>query len=133
MKAMIRHVVLLVRDQEEALRFYRDKLGFFLSEDTMVTPSKRWITLLPTEGAVTGIVLAQAKGEEQDNRAGNQTGGKVLMVLHTQSFEEDVEMLRSKGIRIVRGPSHEPWGKVVVFSDLYGNLFDLVQPSAGDS
>jgi len=130
MASIIRHIVLLVHDQEEALRFYTEKLGFHVSEDTVLSPTKRWITVVPTEGAATGIVLAMAKGEEQAALVGNQSGGKVLLVLHTDSFDSDVDRLRMNGVRIVRGPSLEPWGKVVVFSDLYGNLLDLVQPSA---
>ncbi|MFM2134950.1 MAG: hypothetical protein RL021_350 [Bacteroidota bacterium] len=124
----IRHVVVLVRNQEEALKYYTEKLGFRISEDSTLPSGKRWLALSPSDKEPGGVLLALAGTEEQLARVGNQTGGKVLLVLHTDSFDSEVEQLKSKGVKLVRGPVNEPWGKVAVFSDLYGNLFDLVQP-----
>lgn len=129
MAKQIRHVVVLVRDQEEAAKYYTEKLGFRIAEDTLLPSGKRWLALSVSENGPCGILLAQANNEEQQACIGNQTGGKVLLVLHTDQFDAEVEQLVSNGVTIVRGPADEPWGKVVVFQDLYGNLWDLVQPT----
>ena len=125
----LHRIVLLVSDQQEALDYFTGKLGFELTEDTWVTPQKRWVVVTPPKSTSPGILLAKAAGPEQESRVGNQTGGKVLVVLHTDDIERDHERLSKNGVEIVRGPVSEAWGKVLIFRDLYGNLWDLVQPA----
>jgi catechol 2,3-dioxygenase-like lactoylglutathione lyase family enzyme len=129
MNAKIRHITLLVRSQDEALRFYTEKLGFIVQEDSLTESGKRWLTIIPHAGSPCGMLLAQAKGDEQESVVGNQTGGKVLLVLHTDDFDADYDRIIKNGIRIDRGPVKEQWGRVVVFLDLYGNKLDLVEVS----
>lgn len=124
----IRHVSVLVRDQDEAAAYYTEILGFRITEDTLLPSGKRWLALSGSEEGPTGILLSKANTEEQLALVGKQAGGKVLLVLHTDSFDTDVARLIAKGVKFVRGPVEEAWGKVAVFSDLYGNLLDLVQP-----
>jgi catechol 2,3-dioxygenase-like lactoylglutathione lyase family enzyme len=127
MTQSISRISVLVRDHDEAIAFFVDQLGFDLLEDTQVTPSKRWVVIAPPGASGCAVLLSKASGDEQLQRVGNQTGGKVLLVLHTDSFDDDLERLRRHNIKIVRGPSQEAWGRVVVYQDLYGNLWDLVE------
>ncbi len=127
MTQSISRISVLVRDHDEAIAFFVDQLGFDLLEDTQVTPSKRWVAIAPPGASGCAVLLSKASGDEQLQRVGNQTGGKVLLVLHTDSFDDDLERLRRHNIKIVRGPSQEAWGRVVVYQDLYGNLWDLVE------
>ncbi len=122
-------VSLVVRDYDEAIRFYVDKLNFTLLEDTPISETKRWVRVAPPGSAGCGLLLARAANEEQRRLVGNQTGGRVFLFLHTDNFERDYENLVKQNIRIVREPSVEPYGQVAVFADLYGNLWDLIQPS----
>ena len=128
MAQTIHCISLVVRDYDEAIDFYIRRLGFQLVEDTPVGDFKRWVVIKPPGPQGPGILLARASSEEQHRRVGNQTGGKVLLVVHTDDLDADVDRLRNNGVSIVRGPVKEAWGKVVVFADLYGNLWDLVQP-----
>ena len=126
MAQFVSRITLLVNDQDEALKYYTDVLGFRLVEDTQVSPSKRWLVVAPAGDSPCGFLLSLAGDDQQRSRVGNQTGGKVLLVLETDDFANDVKRLVGKGVRIVRGPVAEPWGEVVVFEDLYGNKWDLV-------
>jgi catechol 2,3-dioxygenase-like lactoylglutathione lyase family enzyme len=133
MKQNLALVALVVRDYDEALRFYVDVLGFRLVEDTFIAvQNKRWVVVAPPGPDGAALLLARAVGEEQSSRIGNQTGGRVFLFLHTDDFWRDYRDLRSKGVEFVRGPSEESYGTVAVFKDLYGNLWDLVErrPSA---
>jgi catechol 2,3-dioxygenase-like lactoylglutathione lyase family enzyme len=127
MKQQLAQIALVVRDYDEALRFYTEILQFELVEDTRMSDTKRWVVVRP-QGSETKLLLARAANEEQASRIGNQTGGRVFLFLHTDDFERDYQNLLQHGINIMRGPVDEPYGKVLVFEDLYGNLWDLIQP-----
>lgn len=121
------HIALVVRDYDEAIDYYTRCLNFDLVEDTPLSDTKRWVLVRPA-GEENGccLLLAKAVGEEQQSRIGNQTGGRVFLFLHTNDFERDYQNLLRQNIRIVRPPSNEAYGRVTVFEDLYGNLWDLV-------
>jgi predicted enzyme related to lactoylglutathione lyase len=122
------YVTLLVDDYDKAITFYTTILKFTLVEDTPLTESKRWVVIRPPGSTASGFLLAKATNEEQKSRIGNQTGGRVFIFLHTNNFQEDFENLISHGVNIIREPSLEPYGRVAVFADLYGNLIDLIEP-----
>lgn len=124
------YITLVVHDYDEAIKFYTHILGFSLVEDKMMSPTKRWVVVLPPGNTGCGLLLAKAANEEQSSRIGNQTGGRVFLFLHTQHFQADFENLQKHNVRIVRGPVDEPYGKVLVFEDLYGNLIDLIEPAS---
>jgi len=121
---------LVVRDYDEALAFYVGGLGFELIEDTAVPEqNKRWVVIAPPGGSGATLLLARAVGEEQVSRIGNQTGGRVFLFLHTDNFDRDFARFESAGATLVRPPSDEPFGRVAVFADLYGNLWVLIEPA----
>jgi catechol 2,3-dioxygenase-like lactoylglutathione lyase family enzyme len=124
------HIALVVRDCDEAIAWFTDKLGFSLVEDTyQPEQDKRWVLVAPPgvgEEATT-ILLARASTPEQAAFIGNQAGGRVFLFLKTDDFDRDYEAYRARGVRFVREPAVQPYGKVAVFEDLYGNLWDLVQ------
>ncbi|MCC6725429.1 MAG: VOC family protein [Saprospiraceae bacterium] len=120
------HIALVVRDYDEAIAFYTQKLHFRLVEDTPLSPTKRWVIVEPPGDGSCQLLLAKAVGEEQESRIGNQTGGRVFLFLHTDDFQRDYANLLAQGIQIVRPPIVEAYGTVCVFADLYGNLWDLI-------
>ena len=120
-------ITLLVRDYDEAIDFYTKILDFKLLEDTKHTDTKRWVVVAPPGGAGGQLLLAKATGEAQINRIGDQTGGRVFLFMHTDNLQEDLVRLKKHGVKIVRGPVKEPFGDVLVFEDLYGNLWDLIE------
>ena len=128
MKQQLVHITILVRDYDEAIAFYTQQLGFSLTEDTKLSGTKRWVLVTP-KGSSCSLLLAKAANEEQSSRIGNQTGGRVFLFLHTNDFERDHRNLLEKKIRIIRGPVTESYGTVLVFEDLYGNLWDLIGPA----
>jgi len=129
MKQRIAHLALVVEDYDEAIQFYTEKLNFILLEDTTLSETKRWVLISPPGNAGgCSILLAKAVNDEQRARVGNQTGGRVFLFLNTDDFWRDYNSLKSKEVTIVREPSEEAYGTVAVFSDLYGNLWDLIQP-----
>lgn len=123
-------IALTVKDYDEALAFYVGKLGFELLEDSPQSDTKRWVRIRPSGAKFTQILLAKAANDKQLASVGNQTGGRVFLFLHTDNFEEFYQTLLRENIKIIRGPVNEPYGKVLVFEDLYGNLWDLIEPSA---
>jgi catechol 2,3-dioxygenase-like lactoylglutathione lyase family enzyme len=128
MKQSIGYVALLVRDYDEAIRFYVGTLGFALIEDTYIeAQDKRWVLVAPPGSHETRLLLARAVGPEQASRVGNQTGGRVFLFLHTDDFWRDFETFKAKGVTFVREPKREGYGTAAVFKDLYGNLWDLIQ------
>lgn len=122
------HIALVVADYDEAIQFYTQKLHFQLLEDTPLSDTKRWVLVAPPGSDGCALLLAKAANEEQQSRVGNQTGGRVFLFLHTDDFWRDYHNLLAHDIRIVRGPVEEAYGTVAVFEDLYGNLWDLIQP-----
>lgn len=129
MKQSLAQIALVVRDYDEAIRFYCDILQFRLLEDTPMSATKRWVRVAPPGSDGCGLLLAKAVGPDQESRIGNQTGGRVFLFLHTDNLDRDYARLTAHGVQIVRGPSVEPYGKVAVFADLYGNLWDLIEPA----
>jgi catechol 2,3-dioxygenase-like lactoylglutathione lyase family enzyme len=126
MKQQIAHIALVVKDYNEAIDFYTNKLGFHLLEDTVLSETKRWVLVQPT-GSNCSLLLAKAATQEQESRIGNQTGGRVFLFLYTDDFWRDYHHYQSKGIEFVREPVEEPYGTVAVMKDLYGNLWDLIE------
>lgn len=127
MNQHIAHIALVVDDYNEAIRFYTQKLNFILIEDTILSETKRWVLVAPNNSECQ-LLLVKAANEEQKSRVGNQTGGRVFLFLYTDNFERDYETYKARGIEFVRPPSKESYGTVAVFKDLYGNLWDLIEP-----
>ena len=124
------HITIVVRDYDEAIRFYCDKLRFTLLEDTVLSETKRWVKVRPPGSSGASLLLARAANDEQASRIGNQTGGRVFLFLYTDNFDRDFNNLLAQNISIIRQPSRETYGIVAVFSDIYGNLWDLIQPNS---
>lgn len=120
-------VTLVVTEYDEAIRWYRDALGFELVEDTPLGPGKRWVVVGPAGGDGARLLLAQASDEDQKARIGDQTGGRVAFFLETDDFARDHARMLAAGVRFAEAPRHEPYGTVAVFGDLYGNKWDLLQ------
>jgi catechol 2,3-dioxygenase-like lactoylglutathione lyase family enzyme len=128
MKQSIVHVALVVRDYDEAIEFYTNKLHFTLVEDThQPEQDKRWVVISPPGSIGSTLLLARASKPEQAALVGNQTGGRVFLFLNTDDFWRDYNDMVSKGIKFVREPKKEVYGLVAVFEDLYGNLWDLLE------
>jgi catechol 2,3-dioxygenase-like lactoylglutathione lyase family enzyme len=131
MKQCLGLVSLVVREYDEALDFFVGKLGFALVEDTYVPEqSKRWVVVSPRGASETRLLLARASSPEQESRVGAQTGGRVFLFLFTDDFWRDYDQYLAKGVEFVRPPKQESYGIVAVFKDLYGNLWDLLQPES---
>ena len=129
MKQAIGLVSLVVREYDEAIAFYVGVLGFTLVEDSFVPEqNKRWVVVAPHGSTESRLLLARASSEEQATRIGNQTGGRVSLFLYTDDFARDYQNYKAKGVTFVREPKNEPYGTVAVFRDLYGNLWDLLEP-----
>ncbi len=127
-KQSIVHVALVVRDYDEAIQFYTEKLGFTLIEDTyQPAQDKRWVIVAPPGSGGTSLLLARAAKPEQANAIGNQTGGRVFLFLATDDFWRDYNRMVAAGVSFIREPKVEAYGTVAVFQDLYGNLWDLLQ------
>ena len=129
MKQQLAHIALVVDDYDEAIAFYTRKLHFTLVEDTRLSETKRWVLVAPPGTDGCRLLLAKAANDEQKSRVGNQTGGRVFLFLHTDDFARDYQNLLDNGINIARQPALEPYGTVAVFEDLYGNLWDLIEPN----
>lgn len=125
------HVAILVRDYDEAIAFYTGALGFQLVEDTPQGDGKRWVVVALSNAQSTSLLLAKAATPEQEAHIGNQTGGRVFLFLHTDDFWRDYNRMKTQGVRFAEEPRHEPYGTVVVFFDLYGNKWDMIQPRTG--
>lgn len=122
-------IAIVVDDYDEAIAFYTQKMDFELLEDTPMSDTKRWVRVAPP-GTDRGccLLLAKAANEVQQSRVGNQTGGRVFLFLYTDDFWRDFHKYQANNIRFVRPPAEEPYGTVAVFEDLYGNLWDLIEP-----
>lgn len=132
MKQYLARIALVVDDYDDAINFYVNKLGFALVEDTyQPAQDKRWVVVRPPGASQesSAILLAKGQGDEQRSRIGNQTGGRVFLFLFTDDFDRDYANLQAQNITIIRQPQQHPYGKVAVFADLYGNLWDLLEPS----
>jgi len=130
MNRRIAQLSLVVRDYDEAIDFYVSRLGFVLIEDTPLSETKRWVVVAPSADAMgCRLLLAKAADEGQLSRVGNQAGGRVFLFLHTDDIARDHAQLVAAGVRVVREPAVMPYGTVLVFADLYGNLWDMIQPA----
>jgi uncharacterized glyoxalase superfamily protein PhnB len=128
MKQHIAYIALLVDDYDNAIEYYTQKLNFKLIEDTVLSETKRWVLVAPAGSSGCRLLLAKAVNEIQKNSIGNQSGGRVFLFLHTDDFERDYQNLLENEVSIIRQPIDEAWGRVLVFQDKYGNLWDLIQP-----
>jgi len=127
MEQFIALITLLVKDYDEAIAFYTEKLNFKLVEDTVLTDVKRWVRVAPPGSAQTCLLLAKANGNDQQQHIGKQAGGRVSLFLYTDNFNRDYNNMLQKGIEFTDKPRTEVYGTVAVFKDLYGNLWDLLQ------
>jgi catechol 2,3-dioxygenase-like lactoylglutathione lyase family enzyme len=128
MNLSLAHIAIVVDDYDRAIDFYTRTLGFELTEDTALSEAKRWVLVTPP-GSACSLLLARAANDEQHTRIGNQTGGRVFLFLHTNDFDAYYAQLQANEVEIVRIATMEPHGKVAVFRDLYGNLWDLIEPN----
>jgi catechol 2,3-dioxygenase-like lactoylglutathione lyase family enzyme len=129
MPQSIAQLTVVVRNYDEALAFYTQKLGFDLLQDIPLPHNKRWILVSPANSRSAALLLAEAATPEQSLAIGNQTGGRVFLFLHTDDFWRDYKTYRSRGVRFLETPREETYGTVAVFEDLYGNKWDLLQPA----
>ena len=130
MAIRIGHVTILVRDQDEAFRFYTEKLGMEKREEVTTPSGSRWLTVAPPGQREVAITLRQPEGADLA-RVGNQTGGEFVCILHTDDCRRAYESLKARGVRFVRPPQDQPFGVIATFEDLYGNLLDLWEPREG--
>ena len=130
MQQKIAHIAIVVNDYDDAIRFYTQQLNFTLIEDTILSEQKRWVLVAPPGSDGCKLLLAKAANELQQSRVGNQTGGRVFLFLHTDDIRRDYNDYSSKGIKFLREPVKETYGTVAVFQDLYGNLWDLIEPTS---
>jgi len=128
MRQYLAQIAIVVHDYDEAIDFYTKKLHFDLIEDTVLSDFKRWVLVRPKGANECSLLLAKGVTNEQKSRIGNQTGGRVFLFLYTDDFKRDYQNLVEHKIKIVREPSNEVYGTVAVFADLYGNLWDLIEP-----
>lgn len=130
MKQSLAHIAVVVRDYDEAINYYTNTLGFKLIEDTILSETKRWVMVQPAgnENGAT-LLLAKAATPEQEKFIGYQTGGRVFLFLYTDDFYRDYEHYISKNVEFTIPPHDEDYGTVAVFKDIYGNLWDLIQPA----
>lgn len=129
MKQRIAHLALVVKDYDEAIQFYTQKLDFVLLEDTKIDDEKRWVVVAPPGAVECSLLLARAANDEQEKSIGNQTGGRVFLFLFTDNFWRDYNKMIERRIKFVRPPKEEIYGIVAVFEDLYGNMWDLLEPN----
>lgn len=124
----IAHVALVVKDYDDAIEFYTKKLDFTLLEDTRIDENKRWVMVAPPGAKECCLLLAKAANERQTESVGNQTGGRVGFFLFTDDFWRDYTKMNKREVRFVRPPAEFEYGTVAVFEDLYGNMWDLIEP-----
>jgi len=132
MQKTIANITFVVRDYDEAIEFFTEKLDFDLVENTSLEPDqpgKRWVVVKPKGPPGCSLLLAKAIGEAQLSAVGNQSGGRVFLFLHTDDFRRDFKAMKTKGIRFLEDPRKEVYGTVAVFEDLYRNKWDLIEPS----
>jgi len=128
MSQFLKGLALVVRDYDEAIAYYCGVLGFTLEEDSAMGNGKRWVVVAPRGARECRLILARAKNEAESAAVGNQAGGRVFLFLHTDNFEADYRRMLQNGVQFVEQPRKEEYGRVVVFADLYGNRWDMVEP-----
>lgn len=130
MNQCINNIAVVVRDYDEAIAFYTQKLRFHLLEDSDLGDGKRWVRVAPPGSHETSLLLARAVTPEQESAVGHQTGGRVFLFLQTDDFWRDYQEMKANGVRFIEEPREESFATVVIFEDLYGNKWDLLQPKA---
>jgi catechol 2,3-dioxygenase-like lactoylglutathione lyase family enzyme len=130
MKQSIGGVSLLVRDYDEAIAFYTQRLSFRVVEDAPMGEGRRWVVLAPPGSSEARLVFARAKNPEEEAAVGRQAGGRVFLFLHTDDFARDYKAMTERGVTFNEVPRTEAYGTVAVFEDLYGNMWDLLMPCA---
>ncbi len=129
----IGQLALVVRDYDEAIAYFTEKLGFRLLEDESRGGGKRWVVVAPAASGSAALLLARAVTPEQLSRVGDQTGGRVFLFLYTDDFERDYAAMRERGVDFIESPRDEDYGRVVVFRDLYGNKWDMIERPRQDT
>jgi catechol 2,3-dioxygenase-like lactoylglutathione lyase family enzyme len=129
MTQTLAQVTLVVREYDEAIAFFTEKLGFQLLEDSTLSDGKRWVVVGPHGSPTLPLLLARASTPDEIRSIGNQTGGRVFLFLHTDNFWTDYRAMQSRGVKFLETPREESYGTVAVFEDLYGNKWDLLMPS----
>ena len=129
MNQRLAHIAIVVNDYDEAIKFYTEKLHFDMVEDTQLSETKRWVLVRPKGSNECCLLLAKAANDEQRSRVGNQTGGRVFLFFFTDDFWEDYEKLKKREVKFVRPPQNFEYGTAAVFEDLYGNMWDLIEPN----
>lgn len=129
MQKFISSLSLLVPDYDEAISFFTKVMNFELIEDTDMGGGKRWVTVAPNKDAETRLLLAKASNETQAKAIGDQAGGRVFLIMNTDDFDRDYKKLKDASVTFLEDPRSEPYGKVVVFQDPFGNKWDLLQPA----
>lgn len=129
MAASLVNITYLVRDYDEAIAYFTEILGFSLLEDTHLGDGKRWVRVCPAGSPGACLLLARAVTPPQQKTIGQQAGGRVFLFLHTEDFARDYQNMQARGVEFLEAPRHEPYGTVVVFKDLYGNKWDLLEPN----
>lgn len=130
MQLKIAHLTLLVNDYDEAIHYYTQKLNFELIVDTPMSATKRWVLVSPSQNNSCNLLLAKATTDEQLTRLGNQTGGRVAFFLYTDNIKQYYTHLQNNQVKIIQSPKKQDYGTVAIFEDLYGNLWDLIEPKA---
>ena len=125
----ITKLALVVRDYDEAIDWFSRCLGFELAEDIDMGGGKRWVVMEPPGTRGAALLLAKASGPKQEAAIGNQTGGRVFLFLETGNFDRDHQHMLDEGVKFREAPRTEPYGRVVVFEDVAGNLWDLIEPN----
>ena len=127
MQQNLAQIALVVRDYDEAIAYFTQVFRFEVLEDSELSPQKRWVVVRPKGSQGCSLLLAKAADEQQSSRIGNQTGGRVFLFLYTDDLDRDAAYLSEAGVRFLRGPLEEPYGKVMVVEDLYGNKWDWIE------
>jgi catechol 2,3-dioxygenase-like lactoylglutathione lyase family enzyme len=133
MTQTLAQVTLVVREYDEAIAFFTEKVGFHLIEDSALSAGTRWVVVGPDGPASLRLLLARASTPEQVRTIGSQTGGRVFLFLHTDNIWSDYRAMQSRGVKFLEAPREESYGAVAVFEDLYGNKWDLLMPSRANS
>lgn len=128
MNKIIKHIALIVADYDDAIEFYTQKLNFNLIEDTQVSEQKRWILVGPKGSSDFSLLISKASNDIEKKAIGNQSGGKVFLIMHTDNIDRDYYQYKKEGVEFIQDPKQQPYGKVAIFKDLYGNLWDLIEP-----
>lgn len=128
MNRIVKHITLIVNDYDEAIEFYTQKLDFNLIEDTEISENKRWVLIGPKGNSDFSLLISKASNEIEQKAIGNQSGNLVFLIMHTDNIDRDYIQFQNEGVVFIQAPKPQAYGKVAIFKDLYGNLWDLIEP-----